>query len=284
LAQGKEKRNDYFLGERMKIGNREFYTKDNLYIMGILNVTPDSFSDGGKWNSIDLALRHAERMIEEGADLLDIGGESTRPGYRMISGEEEIDRIVPVIEKIKANFDIPLSIDTYKPSVAAEALKAGGDLINDIWGLRYDPQMAKVIADYQVPCCLMHNRTEAVYEDYLPDILQDLKSSIAIAKRAGIEEDKIILDPGIGFGKTLEQNLTLMNSLELLKELGYPVLLGVSRKSMVGKTLGLTVEERLEGTLAANVIGVMKGCRFFRVHDVKANRRAVLMAKAILEA
>lgn len=268
----------------MKIGNREFNIKDNVYVMGILNVTPDSFSDGGKWNSIDLALRHCERMMEDGADIIDIGGESTRPGYQLISPEEEVQRIVPVIEKIKDNFDIPISIDTYKASVALEAINAGGDLINDIWGLTYDPKMSKLIADSKTACCLMHNRKEPVYEDYLSDLVEDLKACIILAKQAGIKDDKIILDPGIGFGKTLEHNLMIMKHLERLNKLDYPVLLGTSRKSMIGQTLNQPVEERLEGTIATNVIGVMKGCSFFRVHDVKANKRAVQMAKAILGA
>lgn len=267
----------------MQIGSKVFDTENHIYIMGILNVTPDSFSDGGKWNHLDGALKHAEQMIQEGADILDIGGESTRPGYEQISEEEEISRIVPVIETVKKNFDIPISADTYKSKVAKAALTAGADCINDIWGLKYDPDMARVIAQANVPCCLMHNRKQPVYEDYLPDVLHDLKECICIAKEAGISDKNIIVDPGIGFGKTLEHNLILMNHIEMLHELGYPILLGASRKSMIGKVLNLPVNERKEGTIAATVIGAMKGCAFVRVHDVRSNRRAVDMVQAILQ-
>ena len=268
----------------MIIGEKNFDTAHHTYVMGILNVTPDSFSDGGKWNSMDAALRHAEEMIADGADLLDIGGESTRPGYTLLPDEEEISRVVPVIEAVKREFDIPVSVDTYKSAVARAALDAGADLINDIWGLKYDPEMAGVIAQAGVPCCLMHNRKEAIYTNYLPNVLDDLRGCVQLAKDAGIADDAIILDPGIGFVKTLEHNLILMNHLELLNELGYPVLLGTSRKSMIGKTLDLPADQREEGTLATTVIGMMKGCSFVRVHNVKANRRAVDMTEAILRA
>ncbi|MDO5548400.1 MAG: dihydropteroate synthase [Eubacteriales bacterium] len=266
----------------MIIGNKTFDTEHHTYIMGILNVTPDSFSDGGKWNTRDAALRHTEEMIADGMDLVDIGGESTRPGYTKLSDQEEMDRVVPMIEAVKAEFDIPISVDTYKSDVAKAALAAGADLVNDIWGLKYDEKMAEVIARSGAACCLMHNRAEAVYEDYLPDVLDDLRACVRLAKQAGIADEKIILDPGIGFGKTLEHNLQLTNHLEMLHTLGYPVLLGTSRKSMIGLTLDLPKEEREEGTLATTVLGVMKGCAFVRVHDVKKNRRAVDMTEAIL--
>ncbi|WP_394272231.1 dihydropteroate synthase [Butyricicoccus sp.] len=268
----------------MIIGGKNFDTAHHTYVMGILNVTPDSFSDGGKWNNMDAALRHAEEMISDGADLLDIGGESTRPGYTLLPDEEEISRVVPVIEAVKREFDIPVSVDTYKSAVARAALDAGADLVNDIWGLKYDPEMAGVIAQAGVPCCLMHNRKEAVYDNYLPDVLDDLRGCVRLAKDAGIADEAIILDPGIGFGKTLEHNLILTNHLELLNELGYPVLLGTSRKSMIGKTLDLPADQREEGTLTTTVIGMMKGCAFVRVHNVKMNRRAVDMTEAILRA
>ena len=268
----------------MIIGGKNFDTAHHTYVMGILNVTPDSFSDGGKWNNMDAALRHAEEMISDGADLLDIGGESTRPGYTLLPDEEEISRVVPVIEAVKREFDIPVSVDTYKSAVARAALDAGADLVNDIWGLKYDPEMAGVIAQAGVPCCLMHNRKEAVYDNYLPDVLDDLRGCVRLAKDAGIADEAIILDPGICFGKTLEHNLILTNHLELLNELGYPVLLGTSRKSMIGKTLDLPADQREEGTLATTVIGMMKGCAFVRVHNVKMNRRAVDMTEAILRA
>ena len=265
----------------MNIGGKVFDTAHHCYVMGILNVTPDSFSDGGKWNNMDAALHHAEEMIADGADILDIGGESTRPGYTLLSDEEEMSRVVPVIEAVKKNFDIPVSVDTYKSRVARAALDVGADLINDIWGLKYDAQMADVIAQAGVPCCLMHNRKEAVYNDYLPDVLDDLRECVRLAKQAGIADENIILDPGIGFGKTLEHNLILMNHVELLNELGYPVLLGTSRKSMIGKTLDLPADQREEGTLATTVMGVMKKCAFVRVHNVKANVRAIRMTEAI---
>lgn len=267
----------------MKIGNREFDLKRGAYIMGILNVTPDSFSDGGKWNSREMALSHARQMAEEGADLIDVGGESTRPGHSPVSAEEELERVVPVIRLLKQELDIPVSVDTFKAEVAEAALEAGADMVNDIWGLKADPDMAAVIAAGNVPCCLMHNRKEAVYQSYLQEVKSDLEESLETARKAGIKEDRIILDPGIGFGKTLEQNLCLMNHLEELCALGFPVLLGTSRKSMIGLTLDLPVTEREEGTLATTVMGLMKGCRIFRVHDVKKNRRAMLMAKAIME-
>ncbi|MGN0292489.1 MAG: dihydropteroate synthase [Lachnospiraceae bacterium] len=267
----------------MKIGTKEFDLKNHCYIMGILNVTPDSFSDGGKWNNMDAALKHTEEMIAEGCDILDIGGESTRPGYTLLSDEEEISRVVPVIEAVKSRFDIPVSLDTYKSNVAKAGLKAGIDLINDIWGCKYDPEMASVIAGAGVPCCLMHNRKEAVYSDYLNDVLDDLRECVRIAKAAGVADDKIILDPGLGFGKTYENNMELMNHVEILHQLGYPVLLGTSRKSMIGLTLDLPAAERVEGTIATTVMGVMKGCCIVRVHDVKENKRAIAMTEKLLQ-
>ena len=251
--------------------------------MGILNVTPDSFSDGGNYNDMDRALRHVEEMMEEGMDILDIGGESTRPGYTLLSDEEEIHRVVPVIEKVKTEFNIPISLDTYKSAVAKAGLQAGADLINDIWGLKYDENMAGVIADFQVPCCLMHNRNEAVYADYMEDVLKDLKETLDIAEKAGISKEKIILDPGVGFGKTYEQNVEIIAKLDRLQELGYPVLLGTSRKSVIGLTLNLPTDQRVEGTLATSVVGVLKGCSIIRVHDIKENFRAVKMAMKIKE-
>jgi dihydropteroate synthase len=266
----------------MKIGNREFDTNAHTYIMGILNVTPDSFSDGGKWNDRDRALKHVEDMIAEGMDIVDIGGESTRPGYKLLSDNEEISRVVPMIEAVKANFDIPISVDTYKSVVARESVKAGADMINDIWGLKYDKKMAQVIAESGLPCCLMHNRKEVDYTDFLQDVAADLAESIRIAEQAGIADDKIIIDPGVGFGKSYENNLEIINCLEELNMFGYPVLLATSRKSVIGLTLGVDTDDRVEGTLVTTVMGVMKGCSFVRVHDVKENYRAVKMTEAIL--
>ncbi|MGN0732694.1 MAG: dihydropteroate synthase [Emergencia sp.] len=266
----------------MIIGNRDFDTANNCYIMGILNVTPDSFSDGGKFNSLDNALFHAEEMIKEGADIIDIGGESTRPGHQVITSDEEIARVVPVIEAVKSRFDIPVSIDTYKGDVTEAALQAGADLVNDIWGFKHDFRVAELTAEYGAACCLMHNRNEAVYEDFQRDFLADMEECVAIARKAGVADDRIILDPGVGFGKTYEMNLEIINHLEILNTLGFPVLLGTSRKSVIGNTLDLPTDQRVEGTLVTTVMGVMKGCSFVRVHDVKENLRTVKMTKAIL--
>lgn len=267
----------------MRIGSRDFATTGHTYIMGILNVTPDSFSDGGKFNQIDAALKHVEEMIGDGADVIDIGGESTRPwGYTKISDEEEINRVVPVIEAVKKEFEIPISVDTYKSGVAEAAAQAGADLINDIWGLKYDPHMSEVIAKSGLACCLMHNRDNTEYRNFMEDVKQDLRETIALAKAAGIEDDKIILDPGVGFAKSYENNLEAIRSLEELKELKYPVLLGTSRKSVIGLTLDLPAAERVEGTIVTTVMAVEAGCMFVRVHDVKENHRAIQMAEAIL--
>lgn len=266
----------------MIIGNKEFQTSGHTYVMGILNITPDSFSDGGKWNDRDRALRHVEEMIGEGADIIDMGGESTRPGYTMLPVEEEIERVVPVIEAVKATFDIPVSLDTYKPEVALAGISAGADMINDIWGLKYDSRMGKVIAESGLPCCLMHNRREAKYEHFLPEVLSDLKETLRLAEEAGISGEKIILDPGVGFGKTYEQNLEVIRGLRELRQLNCPLLLGCSRKSVIGLTLDLPVEQRLEGTLVTTVMAVLSDCMFVRVHDVKENVRAIKMAEAIL--
>lgn len=268
----------------MKIGQREFQDSGHTYVMGILNVTPDSFSDGGKYTEMDQALRHVEKMIGEGMDILDIGGESTRPGYTLLSDEEEISRVVPVIEKVESEFNIPISLDTYKSAVAEAGIRAGADMINDIWGLKYDDRLADVIARAQVPCCLMHNRKEPDYHNYMEDVLEDLRETIRIAHRAGISDENIMLDPGVGFGKTYENNLEIIGSLDRLKELGYPVLLGTSRKSVIGLTLDLPASERVEGTLVTTVYAVLKGASYVRVHDVKENVRAIRMAEAILQA
>ena len=273
----------------MVIGNRDFEIGthtyvSHTYVMGILNVTPDSFSDGGNFNQMDKALFRVEEMIRDGADIIDVGGESTRPGYEKISEEDEIARVVPVIEQIKLRFDIPVSLDTYKAAVATAGIQAGADLINDIWGLKGDDKMAAVIAKSGLPCCLMHNRKEAVYQNYIPDVLADLEESLEIAKQAGIGSEKIILDPGIGFAKTYEQNLLLLQQLESLHSFGLPLLLGTSRKSVIGLTLNAPASKRISGTLATTVMGVMKGCSFVRVHDIKENVEAIRMTEAVLHA
>ncbi len=266
----------------MKIGNHTFDTAHHTYVMGILNVTPDSFSDGGKFNRLDAALRHAEEMVADGADILDIGGESTRPGHTVITDQEEIDRVVPAIEAVKARFDVPVSVDTYKGAVTEAALEAGADLVNDIWGFRHDLRVAELTARYGAACCLMHNRHEAVYDDFMEDLLKDLEGSVAIALEAGVSRDKIILDPGVGFGKTYEMNLACIHHLEELHRLDLPILLGTSRKSVIGLTLDLPTDQRLEGTLVTTVMAVLKDCAFVRVHDVKENLRAIRMTEAIL--
>lgn len=267
----------------MIIGKKSFDTLHETYVMGILNVTPDSFSDGGKYNTLDAALFRAEEMKKEGAAILDVGGESTRPGYTLLSEEEEIGRVVPVIEAIKKRIDIPISLDTYKAKVASAGIAAGADLINDIWGLKYDGQMAKVIASSGVSCCLMHNRKEPAYQDFLSDVMNDLETSLELAQNAKIPSDRICIDPGVGFGKTYEHNLQIINHVDMLHALGLPVLLATSRKSVIGITLDLDKDQRVEGTLATTVMAVMKGCSFVRVHDVKENVRAIKMTKAIMQ-
>ena len=266
----------------MKIGNKIFEPSEKTYVMGILNVTPDSFSDGGSYTSIDKAMEQTEKMIQQGADIIDVGGESTRPGHVQIGDEEEIKRVVPVIREIKKKFDIPVSIDTYKSAVAKAALEAGADLLNDIWGFRYDEKMAELAAEYDVPVCLMHNRDNLDYDDFMEDVKKDLQISLDIAEKYGVKKENIMLDPGVGFGKTYEQNLMVMNHLEEIVDMGYPVLLGTSRKSVIGLTLDLPVYEREEGTLATSVLGAIKGCQFVRVHDVEKNVRALKMTDAIL--
>ncbi len=266
----------------MIIGNKSFDTQNQTYVMGILNVTPDSFSDGGKYDGIEKALAHAKQMLEEGVDIIDVGGESTRPGHTKISDEEEIQRVVPVISALKARYDVPVSIDTYKSAVAKAAIEAGADLVNDIWGFKYDPKMAPLVAKTGVACCLMHNGDTTEYEDFLTDFMEDMRESVKIAREAGVAEDKIILDPGVGFAKTYEMNLEIINRMEIMQELGYPILLGTSRKSVIGLTLDLPVTEREEGTLVTTVFGVEKGAAFVRVHDVEKNKRAIKMTKAIL--
>lgn len=267
----------------MKIGNKEFSVLDHTYVMGILNVTPDSFSDGGSFNDMDRALYHTEEMVAEGADVIDIGGESTRPGYTGISVQEEIERVIPIIEAVRTRFDVPVSLDTCKSQVAAAGISAGVDLINDIWGLKYDYKMADVIARSGLPCCLMHNRKDLDYHNFMQDVTEDLRETLQLAKAAGIERDRIILDPGVGFAKSHEQNLEAIARLEELKVLECPLLLGTSRKSVVGLALDLPVSQRLEGTLATTVWAVTKGCLFVRVHDIKENVRAIKMTEAILK-
>lgn len=267
----------------LNIGEKEFILGERTYVMGILNVTPDSFSDGGDFDNIDRAITHAREMIDEGVDIIDIGGESTRPTHTVVDEEEELKRVVPIIKALRKEFpNMPISIDTYKAEVAKMAIEAGANMINDVWGFKKDKNMAKVAAKYDVPCCIMHNRENRDYKNLMEDILEDLKESIKIAKDAGVKDENIILDPGIGFAKDYEENLETMNKLERLNELGYSWLLGTSRKSMIGNTLNLPPKERVEGTLATTTLGIMKGCDFIRVHDVKENKRVCLMTDAMV--
>ncbi len=265
----------------MRIGSRDFAIQGHTYVMGILNVTPDSFSDGGRYQKLDQALYHVEEMITDGMDIVDVGGESTRPGYTPVTAEEEEERVIPVIEAVKSRFNIPISLDTCKAAVAKAGIEAGVDLINDIWGLKFDPALAEVIANENIACCLMHNRKEAIYQNYMEEVLWDLEETLQIAHQAGIADDKIMLDPGVGFGKTYEHNLEIIDRMEMLHSLGYPLLLGASRKSVVGNALNLPKEERVEGTLVTSVFAVLKRAMFVRVHDVKENVRAIRMAEAI---
>ena len=266
----------------MECGPYKLDMSGRTLIMGILNMTPDSFSDGGRYNAVDTALERACQLVQDGADIIDIGGESTRPGYEQIPAGEEIERVVPIIERLAKELDVPISIDTYKAEVAQAALKAGAHIINDIWGAKADPDMAKVAAETGAPIILMHNRQVKPYENFIRDALNDLYESIQITKKAGVKDSQIILDPGIGFAKNLQENLLMMRNLHLIASLGYPVLLGTSRKSMIGNTLKLPVEERIEGTIASVCLGIQQGCQIMRVHDVKENARAARMMDAML--
>lgn len=292
----------------VNIGKYKFDLDHEPIIMGILNVTPDSFSDGGKFNKMDAALKQAEKMIREGAKIIDVGGESTRPGYTLISDEEEISRVVPAIEAIKERFDIPVSLDTYKAGVAKAGIESGCDLINDVWGLKVsdvlkensktfaetnvtdtgypagaNSKLAEIVAGSGLPICIMHNKDNTNYNNFVPDVVSELKESLDIAHQAGIEDSQIILDPGVGFGKNFEQNLLIIKQVDKLRELGYPVLLGTSRKSVIGLALDVDRGERMAGTVATTVMGLERGCRIFRVHDVKENYQAMMMAWKILQ-
>lgn len=257
------------------------YSKKTL-IMGILNITPDSFSDGGKYNHLDQAVGRAKQMVQDGADIIDIGGESTRPGFFKVSAEEEIERVIPIIRAVSETVNVPISIDTYKAEVAKEAIKAGAHIINDIWGAKADEDMPEVAAEFQVPIVLMHNRINQDYSVFYRDVVNDLFESISLVKHAGVKDENIILDPGIGFAKDLTYNLKMMRDLDKLVSLGYPVLLGTSRKSMIGGVLDLPVEERMEGTGATVCYGIQKGCQIMRIHDVKEMARMAKMMDALV--
>lgn len=253
------------------------------YVMGILNATPDSFSDGGRYNAVESGVQHALSMVEQGADIIDIGGESTRPGAAEVSLEDEISRVVPLIRAVRERVNVPISIDTYKAGVAQAALEAGAHIINDVWGLQREPEIASVAARAGAPVIAMHNQNGTEYDgDIIESMIRFFDKSIQIALDAGVKKSHIILDPGIGFGKTSQQNVEVMRRLHELHVLGYPILLGTSRKSMIGKILDLPPSERVEGTVATSVLGVAAGMEIIRVHDVKENVRAVKVADAIV--
>lgn len=291
----------------LRVGSKTLEWGARTYIMGILNLTPDSFSGDGLLVSsgtheydrlVAATLDQGRRFVAAGADILDVGGESTRPGAEPVSLEDELARVEPVVRALRRELDILISVDTYKARVAEAALLAGADIINDVWGLKADPQLADVAARYGAPVILMHNRSSWAhaeikqslggryvgipYEDLLEDIRQELLESVALARAAGIADENIILDPGIGFGKTVEQNLELLDRLDEIRSLGFPVLLGPSRKSFIGYTLDLPPEERLEGTAAAVAVGIVRGADIVRVHDVRPLARVVRMTDAIV--
>ncbi|TWI53202.1 dihydropteroate synthase [Halalkalibacter nanhaiisediminis] len=255
---------------------------DRTLIMGIVNVTPDSFSDGGEFDEVEAAVKHARELVDAGADIIDIGGESTRPNAIKVEQEEELRRVLPKIKAIAEVVNVPISIDTYKAEVAKQAIEAGATIINDVWGAKWDKEMAGVASAYQVPIILMHNRKEAVYTNLIQDMITDLNESIAICTEAGVKHENIILDPGIGFAKSHEENLEVMRNLDVFVNVGYPVLLGTSRKSIIAKTLNLPVGERVEGTGATVCYGIMKGCQIMRVHDVLEISRMAKMMDALM--
>jgi dihydropteroate synthase len=270
------------MNRSIKFEDFKFELGKKTYIMGILNVTPDSFSDGGEHDTLETAVEHGIRMGELGADIIDIGGESTRPGSDEVVELEEMKRVIPVIERLSRIIDIPISIDTYKAAVARKAIESGASIINDVWGMQRDPEMATVAAEFDVPVIAMHNQ---ITRDYDKDIIESMEDffneTVERAKKAGMDLNYLILDPGIGFGKTTDQNIEVMSRLEEICDIGYPVLLGTSRKSMIGNILDLPVDQRVEGTIATSVIGVQAGVDFIRVHDITENIRAVKVADAI---
>ncbi|WP_430735767.1 dihydropteroate synthase [Metabacillus halosaccharovorans] len=268
--------------QKVKCGKYILNIQDKTMIMGILNITPDSFSDGGRYIDIGKAVEHAKEMIRQGADIIDIGGESTRPGSTLVTAEEEIKRVIPVIKRLSKEIKVPVSIDTYKAEVAKQAIEAGATIINDIWGAKADQDMAKVAAAYGVPIILMHNRDNQNYNQLIPDMIADLMESVTIVKNAGVKDENIILDPGIGFAKTMDDNLVVMRNLEALVQLGYPLLLATSRKRFIGHVLDLPPTERMEGTGATVCLGIQKGCHMVRVHDVLEISRMAKMMDAML--
>ncbi|MGP3562327.1 MULTISPECIES: dihydropteroate synthase [Geobacillus] len=266
----------------LKCRGYEFDLDKKTLIMGIVNVTPDSFSDGGRFYEVERAVEHAKRLVAEGADIIDVGGESTRPGAEQVPLDEELRRVIPAVKAIANEVNVPISVDTYKAEVARQAIEAGAHIINDVWGAKADPDMARVAASYEVPIILMHNRHDMAYRDLISDMIADLEESIRIVKQAGVKEENIILDPGVGFAKTLEHNLEVMRRLDEFAALGYPLLLGTSRKRFIGHVLDVPVEERVEGTGATVCLGIAKGAHIVRVHDVLPIARMAKMMDAML--
>ena len=283
----------------LAVNGFEFEWGSRTYVMGILNITPDSFSgDGLEEGELEPILERARKFVEAGADILDVGGESTRPGASQVSAQEEIDRVLPVITALSSQFQTLISIDTYKSEVAKEALKAGASMLNDVWGLMVDPALGEVARETGAPLILMHNRSNpsntavkeklggryigVEYENLLEDVKRELLDSVSLAHQAGVPDGQIILDPGIGFGKTVEQNLELVNRLDEIRDLGYPVLLGPSRKSFIGYTLDLPPNDRIEGTGAAVSVGITRGADIVRVHDVQEMVRISRMTDALI--
>jgi dihydropteroate synthase len=286
----------------LQVGKFTFHWGSRTYVMGILNVTPDSFSGDGiiaKGDAVKIAVEQAGQFIESGADILDVGGESTRPGSAPVDAAQEMERVLPVIEALNKNFpDALISIDTYKAQVAKQAIGAGAHIVNDVWGLRADPELAHVVAKHGTPVVLMHNRSNPAsvdvreklgnayigseYNNLIPDVKRELLESVELARKAGVAESHILLDAGIGFGKTREHNLELINRLDEIRALGYPVLLGTSRKSFIGFTLDLPADQRIEGTAATIAIGIARGADIIRVHDVKEMGRVARMTDALV--
>ncbi len=265
-----------------RCGDTEFRWGERTFVMGVLNLTPDSFSGDGVGSDIDAALAQARRLVAEGADILDVGGESTRPDSSPISADEEVRRVIPVIERLAGEVTVPIGIDTYKSEVARRALEAGARMINDVWGLRRDPKLVEVAAEWGVPLVIVANQRETTYEEIIPEVISFLSQGINLALEGGVAWENIIIDPGIGFGKTMEGNLEIIRRLGELKALGRPILLGTSRKSMIGLVLNLPADQRLEGTAATVALGIAGGADMVRVHDVLQMVRVSRMTDAII--
>ena len=265
----------------IKCGDLEFRWGERTYVMGIINATPDSFSGDGLSDADD-AVAQAKQFVAEGADIIDVGGESTRPDFTPVSADEELGRVLPVIERLAKELPVPVSIDTYKADIAEKAVAAGAGMINDVWGLKRDPDIAGIAAEYGVPIVITQNQRDGSFGDLMPELIADLERSISVAQKTGVERNSIIIDPGVGFGKTVEQNLEIVRRLSDLKSLGRPILLGTSRKSFIGLVLDLPVEQRMEGTAASIAIGIANGADIVRVHDVAQMVRVIKMSDAIV--